>query len=69
MRLEEDEQSAAVLQRLERCNDLGRMVGIVVVHLDVSGFAPVLEPARRASKLHKHACSFVAAHARELERG
>ena len=68
MGLEEDEQAAAVLERVERRCDLGRMMGVVVVDLDVSGPATMLEPSGSAAKIGEHACSFVAIDAGELER-
>ena len=70
MRLEEDEQAAAlsVPQRVQGRGDLSRMVGVVVVDVDTSGLAAMFEPARRAAKLCQHACGFLTAHSGELER-
>ena len=69
MRLEEDEQAAvpAVPQRVQCRGDLGRMMGIVVVDVDASCIAAVLEPPRCAAELCEYACGFLTAHSCELE--
>src|SRR5438046_9695973 len=67
VRLEEDEQPAAVARGSERGRDLRRMVCVVVVHLDTAGLTAALEPATRAGELGEDGLCFCAADARTLE--